>query len=118
MNALCLVLSVLVIFLHLLFTGETAWFIKETSWATSSFLTSIVIYNLTRRRIYEIQVLGFLYLLFRTLALLFNLVDKILMFFGIYILSDLIFYTVPLFLTILIFAYFTIRKFIKRWVKR
>lgn len=115
MNIILLILSSFLSFAFLLFEGDIAWFTKETFWVLSSFLTSVVIYNLTRRRIYKIRVLGFLYFLFWSFSLLFHIVDKTLMSFGIYILSDLVFYTMPFYITILCFAFWVLWKI---WKKR
>jgi hypothetical protein len=117
-NSFLLVLTALITWLHLLFNGDAAWYVKESTHSSALFLNSIVIYNLTRRRHYGVQQLGTLYLCFWFARLVFHFVDRILYLYGVDIEKINFIVGMPIFFLFFVAAYLIMRKLEKQWNKR
>ena len=118
MNTFLLWFIVVISFAHLLYSGDAAWFTKESMLESGIFLSSVVIYNLTRRRHFRIQKLGTLYLAFWTTKFTFHFLDRILLSYNIDILKQIIFITAPIFLSIFAVAYLILREVEEQWNRK
>lgn len=78
-NSVLLIFICIITYAHLLFSGDLAWYTKESMYSSGLFLNAVVIYNLTRRRHYRVQQLGTLYLCFWFTRFIFHFADRILL---------------------------------------
>jgi hypothetical protein len=118
-NSALLVFVCIITYAHLLFDGDLAWYTKESMYSSGLFLTAVVIYNLTRRRIYGVQKLGTLYLCFWFTRFVFHFVDRILL--DVYKMDiekvNLII-GMPIFFMFFVTAYLILNRLEKQWNRK
>lgn len=120
-NSALLVFTALISWAHLLFKENVylAFYTKESMYSGGLFLTSVVIYNLTRRRHYRVQQLGTLHLCFWFTRFVFHFADRILLdIFHIDIEKINLILGMPIFFIFFVVAYLIMWGLEKQWNKK